>query len=277
MLELWSAQERFHCDGWKEDGSNGAIRALSELSWRPMDDLLRSQIAVSTATVPSGWGTTLGKTIAEFKQPNNVISLAFSPDRTRLASALNDGTVLIWDVSKHTATAAKKLEAKELSALWEKLASNDARKAFLTIHELAAASEQTPAFLRARLAPPDITAKQIETWIAELDDVSFAVRDAAQKRLLNLGTQAEPALRKAMTRKISVEQDQRIRSILSKINSWPSTPQDLQKLRAIEALEIIGSPSAIEVLEEQAARAPESWRAEEARLAVARLKENSKR
>ena len=84
-------------------------------------------------------------------------------------------------------------------------------------------------------------------------------------------------VKKALEKSTSAEQDQRIQAILGKVDRWPTTWLDFQKLRAIEALELIATSASLEVLEEQAVRSPESWRAEEARVAAIRLKQNTKR
>ncbi len=269
LMEVATGKERFHCSGWDDmttdmilatDGRFLAIADTSDHHDRPI-------------TV---WDAVRGKVVARFQQPNNVTCLEFSTDGSRLASALSDGTILIWDLAKLREPAVRKLGDNELTGLWQKLASGDAREAFVAIHAMAAARKQAPAFLRARLTVPDrATAKQIERWIADLDDTDFAKRDGAYQRLAGLGMQADGALRKAVAHPASLEQQRRIRLLLDRRNRWPRTPDQVQQFRAIEVLELIGSPEALRVLEEQAAHASERWRAEEARQAATRLRRES--
>src|SRR5262249_51890187 len=95
--------------------------------------------------------------------------LTFSPDGRLLASAGDDTTALVWEVGPPAkGGAAERLSAKELAALWEDLAAEDAAVAGRAVWKLAGAEGDAVKLLRERLAPalrPD--AKRIDRLIAE--------------------------------------------------------------------------------------------------------------
>jgi hypothetical protein len=106
-------------------------------------------------------------------------------------------------------------------------------------------------------AAADVTRK----LLADLDGDSFERREAAVKRLKELGLQAEPALRAALRAKPSPEQKRRIEAVLAALPQAPQPPsaEELRQLRAVIVLERIGSPEARRLLEELA-KGPESAR-----------------
>jgi hypothetical protein len=109
--------------------------------------------------------------------------------------------------------------------------------------------------------------------LADLDGDSFEVREAAAKRLKELGLHAEPALRAALNAKPSLEQRRRIEPLLAALAETPQSlsAEDLRELRAVIVLERIGSPEARRRLED-AAKGPSSARlTRQARAALACL------
>jgi HEAT repeat protein len=107
---------------------------------------------------------------------------------------------------------------------------------------LALAPKQSLPFLKKRLwpaAPAD--AQQVAQLIADLNSDSFAVRDKAGRTLEELG---EAALRKTMDANPPLEVRKRVDQLLK------MRQKDLTRvLRAIEAIEQIGTVEAREVLE----------------------------
>jgi hypothetical protein len=120
-------------------------------------------------------------------------------------------------------------------------------------------------------APVELTRK----LLADLDGDSFEAREAAVKRLKELGLQAEPALRAALQAKPSLEQKRRIEALLAELVVVPPpTPEELRQLRAVIVLERIDSPEARHLLEELA-KGPQSARL--TRQAMAALRAETKR
>jgi hypothetical protein len=90
---------------------------------------------------------------------------------------------LIWDLGTiyDKALAAerrKSLSDQELSSLWDDLADDDGRKAFLAIHRLAAFPEKSVSFLGQRLRPvPKVDEKYLAELCGQLDNVKSAERE----------------------------------------------------------------------------------------------------
>src|SRR5438034_2118916 len=78
--------------------------------------------------------------------------------------------------------------------------------------------------------------------IADLDSSRFVVRERAARELEGLGSAAEPALRKALAGKPSLEACNRIEKLLDQEPHQRSspTPDRLRQLRVLEALELAG-------------------------------------
>jgi len=129
------------------------------------------------------------------------------------------------------------------------------------------------ALLKDRLKPaPKTDPKRIRQLIGELDSDKFAVREAAFKALQDLGLEAEPAFRKALQENPSAEVQKRIDALLSgpPPRTAPS-PDMLRRLRAITALEQVGSEEARQVLLILANGAPGALLTREAKAALDRL------
>ncbi|SRR5579883_1535360 len=221
------------------------------------------------------WETITGKLRREWAtHSGTILSLAFSPDGRLLALACSDTTVLIWPVLGEPSDGGPKtadLSEKTLEALWTDLAGEDATKAYRAIAVLQAASRQTVPFLKTYLQPiPAVDAQRLARLIADLDDERFSVRDKASVELRKLEDRAEPALRKALSGQPSLEVRRRIQAILEELNH-PLSAEQLRKVRAVEALEHIGTLSAQEVLKVIAKGEPGARLTREAKAALERL------
>ncbi len=86
----------------------------------------RSVLTPSRMTIRL-WDTTNGREICCFEgHDSSVPQLAFSPDGSRLASALNNGTILIWDVRSQLHghdRQVRRLDPEEATRLWQDLGS----------------------------------------------------------------------------------------------------------------------------------------------------------
>jgi hypothetical protein len=220
------------------------------------------------------WDLATGKEVRDLKgHREDVSSLVFSADGSRLASGSRDTTVLTWDVSNSSdKPSAVKLTAKELEALWADLTEADAAKAYRAIQALVTAPEQSVPFLGKHVRPgeaPD--PKRLARLIADLDADEFAVRDNATTELEKLGPLARPALREVLAGRPSVEVRQRVNRLLEKPDEFAQNADTLRNWRAIEVLELLGTPAAREVLGKLAEGPPGAWLTEDARAAVQRL------
>ena len=133
-----------------------------------------------------------------------------------------------------------------------------------------AESDSVVEFLRPRLRP-ELAADptRLQKLIANLDSNRFQVREEATRDLQAMGLAAMPALWKALEGNPSVEARQRIEQLLAK--KIVVSPNCLQRLRAMQVLERIGSKEAIAILTELSNGNPELPESKEARAALARV------
>jgi WD40 repeat protein len=220
------------------------------------------------------WDVVSGKEVVHFEgHTADVTSLAFSPDGARLVSGLMDSTILVWDVAALPRQPALEVRADEVDGLWKDLAGADAFKAHQAVWRLAATPEKTVPFLKEHVpAAAEVDAEKVRRWIADLDSEEFAVRAAAVKELERLGDRAAPALREALAGKPSAEVRKQAEELLASLRLVRS-PEVLQRLRAVQVLERIGSPEARRLLEALARGAPAARETREAKASLERLAE----
>jgi WD40 repeat protein len=218
------------------------------------------------------WHVATGRELALLRGPQiRITALAFSPDGRRLACGLADTTTLLCEVEPLPAVTQKEDAPVNLDSRWADLGGADAAGAYRAIWAVAATSDRGVAYLRARLPPfPPQTGDEIRRLIADLDSDKYSVREAATRRLRDLGRLAEPFVREARVRKSSLEVQRRLDKLAEAVRG-PLSPEVLRGVRAVQALERIGTPAARQVLEALAAGAPEARLTREARAAVERL------
>jgi hypothetical protein len=218
------------------------------------------------------WDVVSGQEVAHFEgHTADVTSLAFSPDGTRLVSGLRDTAVLVWDMTALPRLPSLEVRAEELDGLWKDLAGTDTFKAHQAMWKLAATPEKAVPFLKEHVPPaPEVDAGQVRRWIADLDSEQFAVRTAAVKELEKLGDRAAPALREVLAGKPSAEVRKQAEELLAG-QRLVRSPEVLQRLRAVQVLERIGSPEARQFLEALARGAPAARETREAKASLDRL------
>jgi WD40 repeat protein len=211
-------------------------------------------------------------------------SLSWSPDGTRLASGSDDMTVLVWNAEPWRIRAAPievKLTPQQLAQLWDDLAEVKGDRGYRAVIRLGQAPEGSVAMLRKHLRPT--TAQEVarvRTLIENLGDARFSVRTRANLELEKLGDLAIPALEKALASQPTLETRLRIEKLLRKLGAEPPFAAEpppaaqLQQLRALTVLEMIGTREADAVLDLLARGAPESWLTREALAAKQRLAES---
>ncbi|HEY7312523.1 MAG TPA: hypothetical protein VH643_24375 [Gemmataceae bacterium] len=266
VAEIASAQEIFHVEGW-----------IDFAAFSPDGRLL---VTADTKALRL-WDVATGERLLSRTWPDNFVrhptltpiySLAFLPNSRALVTGLNDGTLLVWDLTPESPsrTRARHLDRKELDALWADLAG-EARKAHRALHTLTEAPDDALPMLAERLRPPaPVDAKRVEKLLSDLDSERFAVRDAAAKELIRMGEQIEPALRRVLNGKPSLEVRNRVQAIQTSLHGAPPAPT-LRTLRAIRALERFGTPEARHILRKLAGGAAEARATREAKKALDRL------
>jgi hypothetical protein len=219
------------------------------------------------------WDLATGKEL--LRRPGHdapVYCMAFSPDGKRLTTGHADSQILVWDV----AAAYKRrprpgpAEARELETWWKDLAG-DAPRAHLAIWGLVDVPTQAVPLLRDRLRPAvALPADELHGLVQDLDSPQFSRREAASRRLVEMGEEAEPTLRQALADKPSAEARRRLERILSGPRLIPP-PELLRSLRALQVLEAIGDEPARHVLGRLAEGATDSRLTREAQAALDRL------
>ena len=199
-------------------------------------------------------------------------AVAFSPDGGRLLVGCSDTSAVVFDLSsaRRPAASAARLTDQECAALWEDLAAEDAARAYAAADRLAAHPDDAAALLRERLRPAaGVSGDQFKHLLADLDDDDFGVREAATRRLAEVGSQAAPALGAALEGDLTAEQRVRVARLL-KAACGPPSAQTLRGLRGIRALVWCATPGARAVLENLAAGAADAPLTAAARAALAR-------
>jgi WD40 repeat protein len=233
------------------------------------------------------WEVLSGKEIYGFHAHRDMISyMALSPDGRLLAvtseailpggDAAQPSPVKIWDVSRISGSPIHEkpptLSSEIQRQLWNDLASEDALRALTAVRRCIQAGTQAVSFLDAHLQtdrPCDH--QRIEQLIAELDSDVPSARQAASTELGKILDQAESAIRRAQDRKPSPESRRRIEDLLKKLSLEITSPAQLRTLRALAALERIGTTEATRVLERLASGASESRLTREAKASLARI------
>lgn len=246
----------------------------------------------------------------------SVEGLAFSPDGQWLCSSGNDGSVRLWEVATgyavfraggHVGPAgdvafgadgrtvvtcgadaqgylwslrppAPGSAKASLDSLWAALAEDsEPAAAYQAVWRMADAGG-VPGFLAGKLAPvKPVPAARLEQLIADLGSDRFAVRDAANRALAELGEVAMPAMQKALTAGPSLEQRQRLEVLVKTVQTRKLSGGELRIARAIGVLERQGTAEARGVLKHLAAGAAGAQSTTAAQAALKRLEASESR
>jgi hypothetical protein len=201
-----------------------------------------------------------------------VSAIGLSPDGKRVATAHDDTTVLIWDIADAKPNRLyKSLGPSELKSLWEDLASPNARRGQTAVGAFIDDPGKSVRWLAEHLhAAKPVPADRIRQLIGQLDSPRFAERENALQELRRFGQDAEPALRRALDAKPSTEIRGRIESLFASIHSG-NPPETLRAIRALQALEAIGTREAIEVLKRLAQGDPDAQLTRDAQASLERV------
>lgn len=217
------------------------------------------------------WNPVTGEEFAQDWTESESTSFAFSPDGGTLACGKEDGTIVLRPLKPPPwlRVVPRELPPEHLARAWSDLAVRDAGKGQAAVR-LLASSLSSVRFLHERLRPAaTVSPKRIRELISRLSDRDFSSRDDAYERLRSLGRQAEDGLRAALKSNPLPETAGRVGRLLESLTAVPPA-ETLRAIRAIQALEIIGSEEACKVLLDAASGAPEAQQTCEARAALQR-------
>ena len=199
-------------------------------------------------------------------------TLAFSPDGKTLASGGWDKVIYLWDVTGARTKGRNRGTPEELEAWWRDLAGDDAVRAGEATAALVHDPERSIPFLKEHLRPvPAVDEKRLAQLLADLDAGAFEKREAASLELARLGKLAETVLRQALANKPSPEAKRRIEELLEKLDEHTLAPETLRAVRAVEALEHIGTPQARASLKALAQGAAAARQTRDAQASLKRL------
>jgi WD40 repeat protein len=193
--------------------------------------------------------------------PGRIRTVAFSQDAEMLFTGGGDGTALVWSIKDPVQKARQQAEvdAETVKRLWADLGDGDGPKAFRAVVALSSSPKSSSAWLKEQLkaAKGEDNAK-IEKLIADLDNDEFETRQKAYEELTKLGLQAQPLLTKALKEEPSREARTRIEELLERLEPGQTTPSAdaVRQSRAIEVLELLGTPEARDILGSLAKGAP---------------------
>jgi WD40 repeat protein/uncharacterized protein (UPF0147 family) len=250
-----------HRGNWKVPGTLEVWDVADGKEWRSLEGhaVCVSSLAFSpdgrTLATGEGQGTLLLWELAGGRKRHQFIghesqidSLAFSPDGRLLAASSLDAPAYVWDVLGIIEQPHRRLSTEELRRCWTALAADDAPAAFQAIRRLAAAPEQTLAFLRERLRPvPAPERERLRRLIEALDSDEFQQRKAAAAELENRADAAASLLRQMAKEASSLNVRRSLQQILEGVEV---APEALRAARAVEVLEWIATPPADRLLEE---------------------------
>lgn len=200
--------------------------------------------------------------------------LTFSPDGSTLATAHQDGSVLLWKVPRSRSVPSFALADGEAEQMWSDLGSSYPATGRAALEKLICHPEAATALLTTRFRPPPADAK-LPALLNDLDSDVFATREEASRKLRAYGARAEGTLQRTLTQAPSLEMRRRIEGILADMAPLalrlPLSGDRLRSVRAIEVWERIGNASARKALQAWAEQTEDVQLAVEARLALARL------
>jgi hypothetical protein len=125
--------------------------------------------------------------------------------------------------------------------------------------------------LRPAEALPRVEVEKLERLIRDLDEDAFAVRERATRELEALGSQAGPALRKALETPPSPEVRRRLKGLVDRLENGDLPPERLRALRSLRVLEELDTSETRRILKELAGGAADDALTQEAATVLARL------
>jgi WD40 repeat protein len=231
---------------------------------------------VDLATGTETWRRPFPAAMSAYNGYSYTSTLQLSPDGRQAVTTRAEGTALVWDLRSalaRTGPPATAPDEKTLAAWWQNLAAEDAGKAYSAVWRMRDVPAQVVVpFLAGRLRSDDgIDGKKARQLIANLDSDTFAGREKASNQLKEMGSDAEPALRLALTRNPSAEARRRLESLVAQLPRTADTAGERRRLRAIQVLEQAGSAEARRILAELAERAQRRSEVQAAKEALTRL------
>jgi WD40 repeat protein len=198
-------------------------------------------------------------------------ALAFSPDGSRLATGLPDGTILLWEVP---VPGPVSLPPESADRLWAEMMGEDTaagwRAAWLLGDDPAAAVR----LARRHVAPVEpFPADELRRLLVDVESPRFAVRERATARLERAADLIGPAVAEVLKATRSEETRVRLAKVMAAV---PCPEQPLPAWagalgRAVSVVEHAGGDDAQLLLIAWAGGVPDAFLTREAKAALERL------
>jgi WD40 repeat protein len=205
--------------------------------------------------------------------PGAIRSVAVSSASGELAVGDRDGRISVWRLAE--LVGAKRSDPKapaDLPALWRDLSSGDAKVAYRAVVLLAEDADRAIPFLTERLAPePPLDEAKVRRHLRALGDEDFEVRERASAALLETLPASEKLLRAAMKNEQDVEVRLRLTRLVAALEEPPLSTRRARGLRAVMALEHLGTPAARTLLQTLTHGQADPQLAEDAKAVLLRL------
>ncbi len=199
--------------------------------------------------------------------PQPIRGLAVSPDGKRVIVLTPTGEQQVWDLEK-----IRQVTPDPFGKVWEHLGLEGVwvQEAITT---LTADPERALNLLAEKLPPvaePNVT--DVKRWIGELGSPDFKTRDRAERRLNEVLDTARTLIRAAAEKPANAEAGERLEPLVARVNYFPQWWESLRVIRAVEVVERIRTPAAVNLLERWAGGAPEALLTTEAKASLKRVK-----
>jgi WD40 repeat protein len=221
------------------------------------------------------WDMLTRTLVHEFTGHRSTVSvLAFAPTLLALASGGSDSTTLVWDLTgMKLARRGPRAAGRKLAASWKDLSNEGEAHGYRAMWELVAAGDKAADFLRGKLKPATMPSPaRLARLVRDLDSDDFSTRERAAEELTDYPSDSLKEIGTALSKAKSAEAKQRARRILSQLRRGIPPPERLAALRAIQALERIGTAAAERVLATLATGAAAAVQTQDAKAAFARLR-----
>jgi WD40 repeat protein len=189
----------------------------------------------------------LKEAVATVATPFRPVGFEFSPDGVRVAAALADASVVVWDATPWRDRLDERLRGEvpaNLAPLAEDL-GKDAATGLRAARLLATAGDRAVAFLGRKIDVRKVLDEAaIKRLIADLDAPAFATREKAERDLRDMGGSAGALLRTASRAKPSAEARRRIERLLAVIETRQLPAAAVREVRAVQALAWVDSDAA---------------------------------
>lgn len=237
------------------------------------------RIAVYSEREKAAWvlDAETGKRTHEIAAPMHVIQhAAFSPDGTRLVTSGSEGVAYVWDLTRPIPTD-KRAEVvpafRQASEVIAALGKPDAAAVHLALTWLQRHPKEGVAALATAFPPAAaVSEATFAQLLRELDDPEYKTRQRAEKRLEQLGPQAEAALRAELGKERSAEVRSAVERLVARIGITELSADHLRVMRAVEAAERIGTAEAVTLLEVWSKGAEAALLTTEATAALGRVR-----